>query len=234
MDRDHRRCFGLLLASLLSVACAEKEGPFTPVLEGKEASGRGSGYGWFHHKPGTFMPGARYEAGYDNNEGYGLGLCRARHEGAVEPGKIVLQKCVLTAPSGVTSVDDFDVLVARKDGLWHMPAGKVELSRALVVGAEKDGSPSYACVARHVTGFFVFSKHHGYHPGKYAKGTCTIASDGEARTVDEFFVLAAPKAQAVNAEPASAVASSCLQGEVACACEKYTGCAMPGQCLCTR
>lgn len=120
---------------------------------------------------------------------FGLGVCRARHAGAMIPGRTYGQRCSLPIDGKEVIVDEFDALVARAGGLWHIdPESAPSHADALLAGRDASGKPLHACVAAHVTGW-LFKSHHGFQPGVYKDGKCAFAFDGEAVTADRFYVL---------------------------------------------
>ena len=186
--RASRPLFACALACLLC-ACSKTDEPFSRVTRAAAEADANPGYVWFHRRPGQPLPGARYEAGFDVKAQFGLGVCRARHAGAVIAGRTYGQRCSLPIDGKEVIVDDFDALVARAGGLWHIdPATAKGHADALLAGRDASGAPLYACVAVHVTGW-LFKSHHGFQPGVYRDGKCEFAFDGDAVTADEFFVL---------------------------------------------
>ncbi len=187
-DRASRPLFVCALAFLIG-ACSKTDEPFSRVTRAAAEADPNPGYVWFHRRPGQPLPGARYEAGFDVKAQFGLGVCRARHAGAMLPGRTYGQRCSLPIDGKEVIVDEFDALVARAGGLWHIePAAAKAHADALLAGRDASGAPLHACVAVHVTGW-LFKSHHGFQPGVYRDGKCEFAFDGDALTANEFFVL---------------------------------------------
>ncbi|HMJ10490.1 MAG TPA: DM9 repeat-containing protein [Polyangiaceae bacterium] len=295
---------GLLLVPALlafGAACTPEEppSPFKRVFRSSVEIQDHRGFLWVAHKPSQRDPDGRYEGGYDLQFKAGLGVCRLRHGGGLHPGKIFGGKCNSGYGGKEIITDEYDILVARHDALWHMsPKPGMDLDKVLVGGREADGKPLKLCVARYETGWWLFSNHRGYHPGKYVLGKCNIGYAGREVSTDNFFLLSlgsklapapeaapaksildaggakspdagagdggardatSPRAEAAgraNADagtsdagraavdagvaPAAAIKAqvlprpvNCSQGEVACHCQKVSGCTLDGYCDCS-
>ncbi|HEY6559343.1 MAG TPA: DM9 repeat-containing protein [Polyangiaceae bacterium] len=180
----------LLACALGCGACAKTDEPFSRTTQKAAEGDENPGYVWFHRKPGQPLPGARFEAGFDVKAQFGLGVCRARHAGSVIPGRTYGQRCSVPIEGKEVIVDEFDALVARAGGLWHIdPREGQNFDAALVAGRDASGKHLFSCVAAHVSGW-LFKSHHGFQPGVYRDGKCEFAFDGEALTSDHFYVLA--------------------------------------------
>lgn len=286
-----------------AVACGGDEPPtsFKRVFRSAVENSTNRGFMWVAKKAGQPDPGGRYEGGYDNEFHAGLGVCRMRHAGGVHPGKVFAGKCNAGFGKKEISSADYDLLIARQDAFWHMaPKPGMELEKALVGGREADGEGLQLCVARYKTGWWLFSNHRGYHPGKYVFGKCNFGFGGQEVAGDDFYLVAFGSKPAVDgassaldggtpdaaeaslsgdaASPRSGDAGSvnggqraadasvaeeqradagvaanlpasvavtprhsaapvrpvsCLDGEVACHCEKVSGCTLEGYCPCS-
>jgi hypothetical protein len=224
-----------LLTAGLAMACSEQQQePFERFSQSSVENSSSHGFVWFHHKPGAPLSGARYEAGVDTKAGFGLGVCRASRNGAVYLGKIYGQRCNTASEGKEVIVDDFDQLVSPRRAFWHLsPKETSDLSRALVGGKDASGKPLYVCIARYVTGWWLYSKHHGYQPGQYSAGKCTFAWEGGEVAADEFYLLATGKPAANEKPPKAERPKICLEGESTCTCKELVGCSRPGLCPCS-
>jgi hypothetical protein len=208
----------VFICALLLVACSKEEDqPFARVTLAAAEADPNPGYVWFHRKPGQPLPGARYEAGFDVKAQFGLGVCRAKHNGSMIPGRTYGQQCSVPIDGKEVLVDEYDALVARAGALWHVEASQAPSpDSALLAGRDASGKPLYSCVAVHVSGWF-FKTHHGFQPGVYRDGKCEFAFDGKAVLGDHFFVLAtvSPRKEKAPAEPAPADAGSTTSANTA-------------------
>lgn len=205
--------------------------PFTRVFKAMVENSPNRGYAWVPHRSGQTFPEGRYEGGFDAQFQAGLGVCRAVQEGGVHPGKIFGGRCNVGWAGKELVFDEYQVLIARQDAFWHIPATEnMDLSRALVGGYEAKGAPLDVCIAHHVTGWAILKQDHGRHPGKYALGKCNFGFGGKELVADDFFVLATgapmPPASPHQAE------GGCVKGELSCSCRGFRGCSKPGYCLC--
>ena len=276
-----------LLLTISFAACTPEEprSPFKRVFRSSVENADNRGFMWVAKKPEQPDPDGRYEGGYDLEFNAGLGVCRLRHGGGVHPGKVFAGKCNTGFAHQEVSSGEYDLLLARHDAFWHLaPKPGMELDKALSGGHEADGKPLRLCVARHRTGWWVFSNHRGYHPGKYVHGKCNFGFGGQEVSGDDFFLVALGSRPTRSADRDAAdggtadagttgstnevgadagipeqenadsgtgatlpvavrVASqkqgapvrpvSCLKGEVACHCEKVSGCTLEGFCPCS-
>lgn len=225
----------VFVTASLAFACSEQQQePFERISQDSVENSASHGFVWFHHKPGTPLSGARYEAGIDTKAGFGLGVCRTHRSGGTYLGKIYGQRCNTTSDGKEVIVDDFDVLVSPRRAFWHLsPKETSNLSRALIGGTDSAGKPLYVCIARYVTGWAFFAKHHGYQPGQYSGAKCTFAWEGSEVAADEFYLLATGKPAANEKPPNAERPKTCLEGETPCACKELVGCSRAGLCPCS-
>jgi len=96
-----------------------------------------------------------------------LYICRAVHEGGLQPGKWVKGNCKITFNSKEVVARDYEVAYGEAE--WGPYNGNAR--GLLQTGNEADGAPLYSCRVRY--------QNHGYQPGRLANGRCAFPYDGK-------------------------------------------------------
>lgn len=133
----------------------------------------------------NLMPG-----GGSTDSGYTEYVCRARSQGALQPGRYapaVGRNCFVGSQGAELALTEFEVL-ADFSGYW-VPASTVRTGirpipdRSLEAGVTSDARPAYACRAFH-RGLM--------HIGQFTGSGCQIGLNGEGVTVADYEMLVNP------------------------------------------
>lgn len=112
-------------------------------------------------------------------DGKPLFICRAKYEGALQPGKIVGENCNFSYQGAEVMTPIYQVLISRSGFSWT-PGNDAFTPKNAISGGYENKHHLYICQAKYAGGL---------HPGKILNHRCNISYAGNEVAVEFYNVL---------------------------------------------